>query len=469
MSYKYINFTDLLHTDEVYEISSKSLNKSYNYQKSFIASIFRDDTLLNLSTNEYHAFILDNRDFINNNLPALFSYFKNYLDNQYNSRFIIKYNYLYDSSTNILMDNAFTCSRPVLRFFENYKQKCMAKVLMFSNILNSYGFNNLDNEFKDILNNGFLFLTITMKPDTPLNTALSYKYNWKNFYNHFRQILKRNYNIDLKYYIKGVEQTKDNKTHVHLVILDVNINPAILPKLKKDFEHALKTADFGYVNDITYINKNKTYRFILNSKYNQFKKDNSKYFSSISVLKDVNYDYFDYRDNILKTSHFKFIKCVYSPTDTTYKINQSTKILNYVFKYPLKFSSYDKLLNSSELSEDEQSHYINKFIEYNSIYWLLGIKRFEFSRSLSSLLKKYNPPKRFYCFNTLDDVINFINKYEYVKGGCVCFMALGSCVSSLGSVPSVADCFKSLGVPPSLIPKFLYTTYALSIKPLYPI
>jgi hypothetical protein len=26
-----------------------------------------------------------------------------------------------------------------------------------------------------------------------------------------------------------------------------------------------------------------------------------------------------------------------------------------------------------------------------------------------------------------------------------------------------------LGVPPSLIPKFLYTTYALSIKPLYPI
>ena len=58
MSYKYINFTDLLQTEEVYEISPKSLNKSYNHQKSFIASIFRDDAILNLSTKEYHTFIL---------------------------------------------------------------------------------------------------------------------------------------------------------------------------------------------------------------------------------------------------------------------------------------------------------------------------------------------------------------------------------------------------------------------------
>ena len=392
------------------DINNIKNNNSYLNQKFVLKSLFNDDNILSLSSDEYHAFISDNVNKIDDDLNYIASSFKSYLDKYLNSFITFKAGAMLDLKHNIQLNNPICIVQPTLRFFDNYKSKKIQHVLNFSKFINMYNKNPNEDIFNfseskellNILNNPCLFLTITMGNDTPLKTALKYKTGWKSFYNNLRNEAKK-YGFNLDHYIKGVEFTKNNRLHIHLLILNVSLDVDKLIEFKKSFEHLLNLASFGYVNDITYLKNNKTY-IMKSNKDLKYYYGNNKY-KNIKILNKFKLKY-----DKNKYSNFNLVELEYKSNDD-YTADASTKIINYIFKYILKSTPYDKL---------KKEKHIKRYLLNNCIFWLTGIKKFEISRKLSKLLKSFTNKlykQRFKFFNSDADLKAYLNnnKIDDVK------------------------------------------------------
>jgi len=298
--------------------------------------------------------------------------------------------------------------KPVLRFFDNYKSSKMSFLFNFSKFLKLKEKEPHRKIFElpelkkldKIINSPCLFLTFTMGSDKPLKTVLKYKSGWKRFYNNLR-VLFKSLGFNMDYFIKGVEFTKNNRLHIHLLVLNVNIEPLKLIKLKKEVEHFLKLANFGYINDITYIKNDKTY--LLKSKTDLFKlkeKNNkNKRFKNIKVLKSFKLDYEG------GVSLFNLIEATYNHKKE-FTENNASKIINYVLKYILKGDAFDNLE-----TEKEKDFYLKN----NILFWLTGVKKFNISRKLSNLLNTFNDAiieKRFIFFSNDDDFLKYASGFK---------------------------------------------------------
>jgi hypothetical protein len=248
-------------------------------------------------------------------------------------------------------------------------------------------------ELDNLLNMPCLFLTFTMGRDSPLNTVLKYKNNWKNFYNNLKHLSKK-YGFNLDYFIKGIEFTKKSRLHIHLLILGVDMPINSLIDFKKDVENILNLAGFGFINDVMYLKGDKTY--IMKSKKDLKYYYTSDKYKNIKILKKFKLKY----DNN-KYASFNLVELEYVHKKE-FKINKSSKIINYVFKYILKSDSYDTI------TDDNQKRH---FLKYNVFFWLSGVKKFNISRKLSNLLKTFDNiinQKRYLFFDSVSDAKAFI-------------------------------------------------------------
>ena len=183
---------------------------------------------------------------------------------------------------------------------------------------------------------------------------------------------------------------------------------------KKRFEHVLNLNGWGYVNDVAYITSKYTYRVLLRSKLEELKR--CRFASDVRVLKTFYLQYYDDFGN-KKHALFHLTRFKYEhPSKYRDKYNSATKAINYILKYILKFSTYEDILekfNSCKTVEDLErvEKLLQRWLVYNTYFWLTGVRRFNMSRKLSSLLKRFvefTYQKRFYFFNSEKELLEFL-------------------------------------------------------------
>jgi hypothetical protein len=117
----------------------------------------------------------------------------------------------------------------------------------------------------------------------------------------------------------------------------------------------------------------------------------------------------DYRYSIIAiVSNLLFLFWYHSATPIVYALNGFFLLLGAL--YILKGDAFDNLE-----TEKEKDFYLKN----NILFWLTGVKKFNISRKLSKLLNTFDDvinEKRFYFFNSDDDLKSFLNKeYENVS------------------------------------------------------
>jgi hypothetical protein len=388
---------DLHHGEDTYIIPDEFYAVSKDGTPDFIEFI-------DLSPSRLFQFIKENEKGISKVLPDIEREFYLYLTSYLNSVLFFSTKVMYDSKYNIQLNEPVCILKPLLRFFSEYKTKKMNTVLNFSKFIDLYH-KEPDNEFfnlpeskelLNILNKPCLFLTFTMGNDRPLKTAVKYKDGWKGFYNNLRYLAKK-YGFNMDYFIKGVEFTKENRLHVHFLILGVELDPLRLLEFKSDLEDKLALAGFGFINDVTYITNHKTYLSKTLKGWNKIK-NNPKYRN----IKKLDAKTFKFKkNNKVHSTTVYLLEANYVPKKE-YDYTSSTKVVNYVFKYILKYTPFDKL---------EKNKHIKRFLKSNVIFWLLGIRRFDMSRKLSKLLKSFSDyfySQRYLFFNSEKDLDEFL-------------------------------------------------------------
>jgi hypothetical protein len=241
----------------------------------------------------------------------------------------------------------------------------------------------------------------------------------KAFFNRF----PHNSRLNFGYWVDGVELTKKHRLHVHILFLGVEFDsPFQIVEFKKRLEHILNLNGWGYVNDVAYITNKYTYRVLLRSKLEELKQ--CRFASDVRVLKMFYLQYYDDFGN-KKHALFHLVRFRYEhPSKYRDKYNSATKAINYILKYILKFSTYEDVLekfNSCKTVRDLEKveKLLQRWLVYNTYFWLTGVRKFNMSRRLSSLLKKFvefTYQKRFYFFNSEEELLEFLNLKE--KGNC---------------------------------------------------
>ena len=365
---------------------------------------------------------------IEDNIVSLSKRFKEVLNEYRNS--YLSFSSEYGLDLEFLVEFKGFCSvvKPDLRYLRAYKQKKLYHVLNFAKILDLYEkepnnpfFSTPEaKELINLLNKPCLFLTLTLPSRlSPLQTLLWYRKTWKNLYNNLRHLFAE-FGIDFHYWVDGVELTKKHRLHVHILFLGVEFDcPERVVDFKKRLEHILNLNGWGYVNDVAYITNKYTYRVLLRSKLEELKQ--CRFASDVKVLKTFYLPY----DGNKKHALFHLTRFRYEhPSKYRDKYNSATKAINYILKYILNFSTYEDVLekfNDCKTVRDLEKveKLLQRWLVYNTYFWLTGVRKFNMSRRLSSLLKRFvefTYQKGFYFFNSEKELLEFLNLKE--KGNC---------------------------------------------------
>jgi len=141
-----------------------------------------------------------------------------------------------------------------------------------------------------------------------------------------------------------------------------------------------------------------------------------RFASDVRVLKTFYLQYYDDFGN-KKHALFHLTRFKYEhPSKYRDKYNSATKAINYILKYILKFSTYEDVLekfNDCKTVRDLErvEKLLQRWLVYNTYFWLTGVRRFNMSRKLSSLLKRFvefTYQKRFYFFNSEKELLEFL-------------------------------------------------------------
>jgi hypothetical protein len=369
---------------------------------------------------------------IEDNIVSLSKKFKMVLNDYRNSYLSFTSEYGLDSVFLVEFEGFCSVVKPDLRYLRAYKQKKLYHVLNFAKILDLYEkepnnpfFSTPEaKELINLINKPCLFLTLTLPSKlSPLETLLWYRKTWKNLYNNLRHLFAE-FGLNFGYWVDGVELTKKHRLHVHILFLGVEFDcPERVVDFKKRLEHILNLNGWGFVNDVAYITNKYTYRVLLRSKLEELKQ--CRFASDVKVLKTFYLQYYDDFGN-KKHALFHLVRFRYEhPSKYKDKYNSATKAINYILKYILKFSTYEDVLekfNSCKTVEDLErvEKLLQRWLVYNTYFWLTGVRRFNMSRKLSSLLKKFvefTYQKRFYFFNSEEELLEFLGKKDSGSDG----------------------------------------------------
>ena len=453
----------LLDTD-VENIGRAVGHSQYKYQKRLLALLMNfndlsvDDVKLLLDdenfnelhlhvpdTTEYHEILSSNPRIVSDNLLLWVEALRFVLEEVERTYIHIPIRAIYDAETNYAFLNSHYLAHPVTQFNSGYKMKKLKLILKFklatkllskkkltspfsvrksnhvevekllSNVdceqfpilcqaLRSKMSFNFDFKvdlsspalFKlaEILERPLLFVTITMGRDEPVETFIKYKKSWNNFFTQMKKLM-RSLGWGTKYYVKGVETTKSGRLHVHLVFLGVSpSHPSQLVDFKFGLEKALRNVGFGYVNDVELISQD--YNLVVISQSDLMKPEKGFFDENGNKLRDF---------KVLRTFELPYEKG--TATFLLLKVNPAKKtqnwerVVNYVFKYPLKGETFEDVKN-----DDEK---LQIWLRSNVLFWIFGIKRWWISKELSKLLNEAFPTeRRFYFFKNEFDMLVYL-------------------------------------------------------------